>query len=310
MGAMLTAGLLGTVAPVMGQGASFPVEIHEGVCDDPGSAVSMLTDVPRQSAATIGAADAIPASSSFTSVPLSLDAITGSDHVVLVPAGNGDTVLACGAIGGVRQAEGALIIGLEAEGRGGLTGIVYFSPSADPTVTDVSVFLAGRSLAETRANGIEQQPAVAQQAPTAVPTAVPAAAAQQGLTDQEQAYVDDVMPIISDMTDSLGRAGELFTNPRIGEDDWSLNVAVELGIWRASYQRLDAITPPPAFQTMHGHLLDALRQYNDASFDIANGLDSFDLALIEAGADKMIAGSASLDLATAELNRIRDERGI
>ncbi|MCA9863803.1 MAG: hypothetical protein KC432_12310 [Thermomicrobiales bacterium] len=170
-GVLVAAGMLGTVVPAMAQGAAVPIEIRAGSCDDPGSTVSSLADVPRLESAPIGAPDAIPASSSFSSVPVALDALTGADHILLVPSADGDNVLSCGAIGGPPTDSGALIIGLEATGRGGLTVIAYFAPNADPSLTDVSVFLAGRALTATRASVTSDQPGVAQAAPTAVPTA-------------------------------------------------------------------------------------------------------------------------------------------
>lgn len=308
-GVLVAAGMLGTVVPAMAQGAAVPIEIRAGSCDDPGSAVSSLTEVPRLESAPIGASDAIPASSSFSRVPLALDALTGADHIVLAPSADGDNMLSCGAIGGPPTVDGALIIGLEASGRGGLAGIAYFSPNADPSFTDVSVFLAGRSLTATRASVTSEQPAVAQIVPTAVPTAA-APAMQQGLSADEQAYIDAVMPIISTMSDSLGTFSELSQNPQFGDDDWTLNVAAQLAVWRVSYDNANAIVPPPTFVDLHSLLLESLRLYSEASYDIATGLDNFNVAAMEAGANKMLMASDYLDQANDELNRIRQERGI
>jgi hypothetical protein len=300
--------MLGAVVPTMAQGVAVPIEIRAGSCDDPGSTVSSLTELPRLESAPIGAPDAIPASSSFSSVPLALDVLTGADHIVLVPSADGDKVLSCGAIGGPPTESGALIIGLEATGRGGLTGIAYFAPSADPSLTDVSVFLAGRSLTATRASVTSEQPAVAQVAPTAVPTAEPAV--QQGLNTEEQAYIDEVMPIVDTVSASLEDTGELFQNPRFGQDDWTFQVVAQFVTWDLAYEQASEITPPPAFASVHALFLEALRLLSSAGDDLILGLDTLDVALIEQGANKIVQAGELMTQAAAELEELRQERGL
>ena len=305
---LVALGMLGAVVPTMAQGAGFPVEIRVGSCDEPREAVGTLAEVPRLENASIGASDAIPAASSFSSVPLALDALTAADHIVLVPSTDGDNVLSCGAIGGPPTQDGAVIIGLEAEGRGGLTGIAYFSPNADPSVTDVSVFLAGRSLAATRASMTSEQPAVAQAAPTTVPTAAPAV--QQGLNADEQAYIDGMIPIMTTITNSMDDAAALFQDPRVGEDDWTLQVATQFVIWDTTYEEASAIVPPPAFVSMHNLVLESLNLLSSAGDDIATGIDTFDPVLLEQGANKITQAGTLMIQATDELEQLRAERGI
>jgi hypothetical protein len=307
-GALVATGVLGAAMPVMGQGAAVPVEIRAGSCDDPGSTVSFLSDVPRLERAPIGAPDAIPAASSFSSVPVALEALTGEDHIVLVPSGDGDRVLSCGAIGGPLTEGGSLIIGLEAEGRGGLTGIAYFSPNADPSFTDVSVFLAGRSLTATRTSVTSEQPAVAQAAPTAVPTAAPVV--QQGLTAEEQAYIQAILPIMETITESSNVTADLFQNPRIGEDDWTFQVATQFVIWEATLDEAKAIVPPPAFASIHDLILQSLTLLTLASDDIAFGIDNFDPVRLEQGANKIVQAGELMNQVTAELEQLAAERGI
>jgi hypothetical protein len=92
-----------------------PAHIHTGTCDEVGEVVGPLTDLTGGTGDRVGQARrAIPAESSFTSVPLTLDAILGADHVVNVhlSAEEIETYIACGEIGGSLSPEGAVIIGL------------------------------------------------------------------------------------------------------------------------------------------------------------------------------------------------------
>ena len=87
-----------------------PAHIHTGNCDEIGEVVAPLTDLTGASGGDrVGQARrAIPAESSFTSVPLPLDAMLGDDHVVNVhlSADKIDTYIACGEIGGCSDARG------------------------------------------------------------------------------------------------------------------------------------------------------------------------------------------------------------
>jgi hypothetical protein len=137
-----------------------PAHIHTGTCDEVGEVVAPLTDL----AGAIGGdrvgqvRRAIPAQSSFTSVPLTLDAILGADHVVNVhlSAEEIDTYIACGEIGGRLSPEGAVIIGLRELNNSRFTGIAYLAPGADGASTDVSVFVAPTQGGRNRGGGAEE----------------------------------------------------------------------------------------------------------------------------------------------------------
>ncbi len=122
-----------------------PAHIHAGDCVELGDVVVPLTDLSGSVSEDIGQADkAIPAESSFTTVPMTLDAILGADHAINVhlSAERIDTYIACGELGGVINATGALVVGLREESNSGYTGIAFLSPGADGASTDVSVFIA------------------------------------------------------------------------------------------------------------------------------------------------------------------------
>ncbi len=122
-----------------------PAHIHSGNCVELGDVVVPLTDLTASVSEGVGQADrATPAESSFTTVPMTLDAILGADHAINVhlSAEQIDTYIACGELGGVVDAGGALVVGLREESDSGYTGIAFLSPGADGASTDVSVFIA------------------------------------------------------------------------------------------------------------------------------------------------------------------------
>ena len=172
-----------------------PAHIHTGTCDEVGEVVAPLTDLTGATGDRVGQARrAIAAESSYTSVPLTLDAILGADHVVNVhlSADEIGTYIACGDIGGSLTPDGAVIIGLREMSDSGYTGIAFLAPGADGASTDVSAFIAptldgGR----IRDRGAEETPAVggedtsttdatADETPETMPAGTPAAEDDMG----------------------------------------------------------------------------------------------------------------------------------
>jgi hypothetical protein len=182
--------------------AARPAHIHTGTCDEVGEVVAPLTDLTGAAGDRVGQARrAIPAESSFTSVPLTLDAILGADHVVNVhlSAEEIETYIACGEIGGSLSPEGAVIIGLREMNDSGFTGIAYLAPGADGASTDVSTFVAptvdeGRN----RGGGAEETP-VTEETPATAETP-----ATGGTTGTDETPATEETPAIADETPAEG----------------------------------------------------------------------------------------------------------
>jgi hypothetical protein len=122
-----------------------PVHFHSGSCAPLGDVVQPLTDLTAPTGAVVGLADtAHQAETSFTNVPLTLDALLAEDHAINVhlSAEEIGTYIACGDIGGALDANGALVVGLREDSDSGYTGIAFLQPAADGASTDVSVFIA------------------------------------------------------------------------------------------------------------------------------------------------------------------------
>jgi hypothetical protein len=125
--------------------AAHPVHIHSGNCDELGEVVAPLSDLVAPEGDRVGQRNrAAQGATSFTNVPLTLDAILAEDHAINahLSADQIDVYIACGEIGGVKAPDGSLTIGLREESDSGYTGIAYLVPGADGASTDVTVFLA------------------------------------------------------------------------------------------------------------------------------------------------------------------------
>lgn len=158
---------VGAAAPAV---AGRPAHIHSGDCVDLGDVVAPLTDLTEPAGQAEGQAKrAMAAESSFTNVPLTLDAILADDHAINVhlSADQIGTYIACGEIGGVRDANGALTIGLRELNNSGFTGIAFLAPAADGASTDVSVFIS-QTQGQREAATPQAAAAAAASAPVAV----------------------------------------------------------------------------------------------------------------------------------------------
>jgi hypothetical protein len=120
------------------------VHIHAGNCNNLGDVVAPLTDLTEPTGDRVGQRRAVVAATSFTVVPLTLDAILADDHAINahLSADEIGTYIACGDVGGVIDATGSLVIGLQEQNNSGFTGIAFLSPGADGASTNVSVFVA------------------------------------------------------------------------------------------------------------------------------------------------------------------------
>jgi uncharacterized cupredoxin-like copper-binding protein len=142
-----------------------PVHIHSGNCNELGEVVVPLNNLVAPTGDQVGQSRrASIAQTSFTSVPMTLDALLSENYAINahLSAEEIGTYIACGEIGGVLNADGSLTIGLREVDNSGFAGIAYLAPEAGGASTGVSVFVA--PLGRTRGGGANQ--AQATQEPT------------------------------------------------------------------------------------------------------------------------------------------------
>lgn len=127
-----------------GEAASRPAHVHTGTCDELGDVVQPLENLTAATGDAVGQGVAVIAETSASNIPMTLDDMLAEDHAVNVHRSMEEIqdYIACGEIGGVIDANGALTIGLKSQNASGFTGIAYLAPGADGASTDVSVFIA------------------------------------------------------------------------------------------------------------------------------------------------------------------------
>lgn len=112
------------------------------------------------------------------------------------------------------------------------------------------------------------------------------------------AYQDRMLAQAATLGSSFDRFAALMENPRIGNESWTIQVAAELVTWRSAYSEAQRWSPPAEFRAAHSKYLEALRTYNSASYDIADGIDNLDIARIERANQKILEGNSLIGEAT------------
>lgn len=139
-----------------------PAHIRAGSCPEVGEIVAPLNDLMLAGGienATGTGTSGLPVAYSFTTVPLTLDALLEPGHAITIQE-SADTIentIACGNLGGTLDPNGSLIVGLREANDSGYAGIAVLSPSVTGGSTDASVFIA-RNLTRDTAGEETQAP--------------------------------------------------------------------------------------------------------------------------------------------------------
>jgi hypothetical protein len=87
------------------------------------------------------------------------------------------------------------------------------------------------------------------------------------------------------------------------DTDWQVGVGLQLGILKVFNEEIQKLSPPPALETLHSYLTQALALFAQSADNLAYGIDNLDAYSVEVAASQMTQGAEFLDLATAELGR-------
>jgi len=263
-------------APAVAQDAAetFAVHIHAGTCDNPGDVVAPMTSLTSPAGERAGAGSATIAATSYSAVPLALDALLANPHAIDVHRAADDVSIACGEIGGVRDDNGALSVGLRPANASGFSGIAYLGPLAgNLSQTGISTFLAETGTA-----------------------AVPAESS--GTQVDAATYASTVRAQLTLVVSSLQRVDTLFDSPNPGDQAWLNQVNAEMSLWQVLYGEAQELIPPPELTDFHTRYLEALALLDSAALDVTEGFAAGDQARFtqaDGKIDQAIAALRALD---------------
>lgn len=135
-----------------------------------------------------------------------------------------------------------------------------------------------------------------QQSPTAAPllelTAAPAPTTALELTNtpestreslrEIQMYSMRAAEIWQQVGSALGNLSDLLQEPKLTNQDWAVEVAVQLATIRVAYLQLSEVVAPAELDEIHVLSLDALSDCNAMTYHLANGIDNLDATELDA----------------------------
>lgn len=187
--------------------------------------------------------------------------------------------------------DGNLGLQFDTQDESGLVTVLLDSAVADVEQRRLTVPL------ELDGRGEHPGPAVSQQQATST-------------SSDEAAYATEIGEQMTTVGESMSLFSELMAAPRIGQDDWTIQLAAVIVTWRFARDEALALTPPPALAEVHASYLTALDYLNLAGDDILVGIDTFDVALLDRAAGNLSLANAQIATTQALIDGLIEERGL
>lgn len=141
-------------------------------------------------------------------------------------------------------------------------------------------------------------------APTPAPAPRLAPSPAPASNTAELVYAAEMTAHLNNVFESLGRTEVLFdilaSDPQvIFDDNWRLDLALELGLWGTLRSEVTAMVAPPRLIPAHQSLVSAMVMLDQAGADFATGLDTFDIFMLDVGSAKLSLAAALMNDASA-----------
>jgi hypothetical protein len=134
-----------TASLAQSAGTDRPSELRTGTCAAPGELVTTLSNLVVTEGDPQGQSTAMPVEQSGTIVPGSVSTLLETNHIVTVQKSTSepDIMVACGEVGGTRNPDGTLAVGMIGLNGSGLSGIAYFTPNQGFDNILITILLVG-----------------------------------------------------------------------------------------------------------------------------------------------------------------------
>jgi alkylation response protein AidB-like acyl-CoA dehydrogenase len=117
-----------------------------------------------------------------------------------------------------------------------------------------------------------------------------------------QSYLTETGGHVNDIAGALSEMGDLFQNPRFGNDEWTLQVAARFVTIQFAHKALSEMQDvPEVMRPMHTKLLEGTTACDRATREATEGLDAFNVAKIEDATESLNKCTEKVQEATALL---------
>ena len=140
---------------------------------------------------------------------------------------------------------------------------------------------------------------------TPAPVTTPAEPAQSTeteeptpLTASEQTYAIAIGEHSGKVSTAFSELGALMSEPQIGNDEWTIDVAVQLVTIQTLYDEAMEMEPPSSMADIHYKYVQAMQHYDTAVDLVIEGIDALDADLINQATAEIETGNQFLNEAT------------
>lgn len=141
------------------------------------------------------------------------------------------------------------------------------------------------------------------QTPTEVPpdpTATPEPSIEGASIYQD--YFNTVADQGQAIGDAMSELGNLMTDPKIGVDDWTIDVAVQMAAIQVAHDTISGLEVPPGLEGFHEFLTDATGDCSESTKHLATALDTLDENELNLSASFIQSCNGKLEDLTKRMN--------
>jgi hypothetical protein len=124
--------------------------------------------------------------------------------------------------------------------------------------------------------------------------------------DNNDAYIEFMKSYHQEFAASMQRVGDLVSDPRMRDDDWTDRLAGEIAVIRHLEQEATQVSPPPDMQEAHDHWVTGMGEYRRAVDTTASALDNASLSDLAEG----IGALSSATQSYIQMGQILDDMGV
>lgn len=121
------------------------------------------------------------------------------------------------------------------------------------------------------------------------------------LTQDESTYCLILAEQSRQWGELLTNLGELFQNPRLGEEDWTINVAIQIAGMRILADEAMELSPPKRLEEVHELYLQGVTELKWVADNLPSAIDNLDIDLINKCADKITKASEPIEKAANKI---------
>lgn len=126
--------------------------------------------------------------------------------------------------------------------------------------------------------------------------------------EKENLYASEMLMNSLGWSKTFTTLGELFSNPKIGTNDWTIKVASEIQIMKTLTKEAEGIVPTERYKEAHDIYLKGVKEFMWVALNLPKAIDDMDSNLMNRISDRMIIGSEYVQEATDKILEINNKK--